>query len=361
MDEATVASYDTNAQRWYDERSAGAKRAQPRIAAFVRRRSALDHDGPVVDLGCGPAWHSPDLGPAVIATDASAGMLAVARREHPDIALVRHDLEALPFARGALAGVWANKSLQHIPAEHLPLALAELHRVTTPGAPLHLTLTDTSLDDDHDDPFGARYFSRWSEPRAVAVVEGGGFVVESVEHVDDWIVIEATRARRLPDFVRPDLRLLLVGLNPSLYSADVGVGFARPGNRFWPAALRAEMVSVDRDPLHAVRNHGIGFTDLVKRATVRADECSADEFRAGAERVAALCAWLHPHAVCFVGLSGYRSAVDRRATAGWQPDVFGGVPAYVMPNPSGLNAHTNVDDLADHFRRALQGPDAVGH
>ena len=82
----------------------------------------------------------------------------------------------------------------------------------------------------------------------------------------------------------PSLRVLVVGLNPSVYAAERGVGFARPGNRFWPAAIAAGLVTSDRDPWAAF-DAGVGFTDLVKRATPRADELSAAEYRAGAERV----------------------------------------------------------------------------
>ncbi len=154
----------------------------------------------------------------------------------------------------------------------------------------------------------------------------------------------------LPDFLAPDLTMLLVGLNPSIYSVSLGVPFARPGNRFWPAAIQAGIVSVDRDPEHALRAHRVGFTDLVKRPTVRADELSVQEYCDGAARLTAIVKQYQPLITVFVGLSGYRAAVDRNAKVGLQSLVFGGRNAYVMPNPSGLNAHTNVTDLAQHFQ-----------
>jgi TDG/mug DNA glycosylase family protein len=101
-----------------------------------------------------------------------------------------------------------------------------------------------------------------------------------------------TRARTLPDFVGPELRVLMVGLNPSEYAADAGVGFARPGNRFWPAALAAGLVSRDRDPRHALRHHHVGMTDLVKRATPGAATLRRAEYRDGLARVGRLVAWL---------------------------------------------------------------------
>jgi TDG/mug DNA glycosylase family protein len=159
----------------------------------------------------------------------------------------------------------------------------------------------------------------------------------------------------LPDTVGPGMRILLVGLNPSEYAADAGAGFARPGNRFWPAALASGLVSASHDPFRALRVDGVGMTDLVKRATARADQLDPSEFKSGARRVERLVRWLAPGAVCFVGLSGYRVAIDRKAVAGWQTLPFGGRPAYVMPNPSGLNARATPAVLADHLRAAASG------
>jgi TDG/mug DNA glycosylase family protein len=130
------------------------------------------------------------------------------------------------------------------------------------------------------------------------------------------------------------------------------VGFARPGNRFWPAALAAGVVTRDRDPLHALRVDRVGLTDQVKRATRAADELTAAEYRAGLDRLERLVGWLRPGAVCVVGLSGWRAATDRRATAGVQPGTLGGRPVYLLPSTSGLNARTSLDDLVAHLRVA---------
>jgi TDG/mug DNA glycosylase family protein len=148
---------------------------------------------------------------------------------------------------------------------------------------------------------------------------------------------------------------LICGLNPSLHAADMGVGFGRPGNRFWPAALAAGLVSVDRDPTHALEHHGIGMTDLVKRATRRADELDRVDYQEGVARLGRLCGELVPAAVCMVGLAGWRAAVDRTAVAGWQPTDLGGRPVYVMPSTSGLNAHSRLDDLTEHLLIAATG------
>jgi TDG/mug DNA glycosylase family protein len=205
------------------------------------------------------------------------------------------------------------------------------------------------------DDFPGRFFAGWQPEALAAVLEGAGFAeVEVGPGAGEWLVARGVRARTLPDTVGPGMRLLVCGLNPSLYAADAGIGFARPGNRFWPAALRAGLVTRARDPEHALVAHGIGLTDQAKRATVRAEELTVAEYRAGLERLTRLVAWLRPGVVCVVGLAGWRAVVDRRAAAGVQPDGLAGVPVYLMPNPSGLNAHTDVPGLAAHLRAAAE-------
>jgi TDG/mug DNA glycosylase family protein len=152
------------------------------------------------------------------------------------------------------------------------------------------------------------------------------------------------------------MRLLVCGLNPSIYSADAGVGYARPGNRFWPAALDAGIVTEVLDPVHALTVDGVGMTDLVKRATVAASELTKDEYAHGVGRLAWLVARYEPGAVVFVGLAGWRAAVDRRAQPGPVAGGFAGAPAYVMPSTSGLNARTSLADLTGHLRAAASPP-----
>jgi TDG/mug DNA glycosylase family protein len=190
------------------------------------------------------------------------------------------------------------------------------------------------------------------------VVDGAGFSLTALEigpadGVD--LVVRAVRRATLPDFVGPGMDVLFCGLNPSVHAAVSGVPYAGPGNRFWPAAQAAGLVEVARDPWHALRASGIGMTDLVKRATPRAGDVGAAEFRAGVARVERLVAWLHPRAVCFVGLTGYRTAVARAAPVGWQDRPVAGAPAYVMPSTSGLNARTSLAALTDHLRAVLAG------
>ena len=349
MDRATVDAYEAGAQAYRDSRTGRPEEA----AAFARR---LPPGAVRADLGCGPGLDASHLGAPLVVLDAAAAMVALV----PTGLRVRGDLAALPFRRGALAGAWSSKAYQHLPHEHLPLALADLHRSLAPDAPVRIGVFagDGAWTDDEELP--GRRFSWWAPDRFVEVVTGAGFDVESVRRdpnpYNDHLTVVATRARRLPDLVRPGLRLLVCGLNPSLYAADAGVNYARPGNRFWPAALAAGVVTVDRDPWHALRHHGVGFTDLVGRATVAAAELRPEEFRAGLDRLDRLCRWLSPGALCVVGLTGWRAATgDRRAVAGWQERRVGGRAVYVMPNPSGLNAHSQVPDLAAHLRAAAEG------
>jgi TDG/mug DNA glycosylase family protein len=218
------------------------------------------------------------------------------------------------------------------------MVLAELHWSLTVGQPIVAT---PPID-------------RPPVPRSDLLV-GAGFECVSPRGGS----VGARRAESLPDTVGPDMELLICGLNPSVVAADAGFGYAGPSNRFWKAAVEAGLVTRPRDPAAALRRDRIGMTDLVKRATPRSAELSRDEYLAGAARVHRLVEWLRPRAVCFVGLEGYRAAVDRRAAAGWQATAFGGRPAYVMPSTSGLNAHARSGDLIAHLRAALAEPPAL--
>ena len=322
--------------------------------AFARR---VARGGVRLDAGAGAGRYTGDLGRPVVALDASNTMLAALRTEHPAALAVQADLEALPLRRHAVDGAWANMSYLHLPSDRWPLALADLHRSLAVDAPIDLQVlhgTHEGFDLPGDD-VGGRFFAAATAEHLDDVLTGAGFALDAVTVDDDHGVVRATghRARTLADTVAPGMRLLICGLNPSLYSADAGAGFARPGNRFWPAAIAAGLVTQARDPLAALRDHRIGMTDLVKRATVASAELTKDEYRRGAARVERLVQWLRPGAVCFVGLEGWRAAFDRKATPGPQPRPFGGRPAYVMPSTSGLNAHSRPADLAGHLRAAV--------
>ncbi len=355
----TLDVYEASAADWQ------VGRGEPRLEESRPLGARWQAEGAVVaDLGCGPGWHLPELPDGAIAVDGARAMLDLVPGHAPGSPRVQADLRALPFARQSLDGAWAERSYVHLDRRRCPLAWWDLHQVLRVGATAHLGLFTGSADhgEHPNDDFPGRWFSLWDEPLLDHVLAGAGFTVENraPEPERSRVGLLVRRERTLADTVGPDMRLLLVGLNPSPYAADVGVGFARPGNRAWPALLAAGLATVDRDPLHLLTHHRIGMSDLVKRATAKASELTADEFRHGLVRLDALCRWLRPGAVCVLGVTGWRAAAgDRAATLGPQPRTLGDRPVYVMPNPSGLNAHTDVDDLVGHLRAALALADSV--
>lgn len=167
--------------------------------------------------------------------------------------------------------------------------------------------------------------------------------------------LESFRDATVPDLVEPGVRLLFVGINPGLWTAATGTPFARPGNRFWPALVKAGILP--RPPAYSaalgesdrrlVFDAGVGVSNLVARATARADELTRDELRGGAASLAERVAVWRPRVVAVVGLTAYRQGFDRPgAVAGRQDDAIAGCETWVLPNPSGLNAHDTVDSLA---------------
>jgi TDG/mug DNA glycosylase family protein len=152
--------------------------------------------------------------------------------------------------------------------------------------------------------------------------------------------------------VAPGLDVLFCGINPGLESARRGHHFARPGNRFWPAlhgsGFTPELLPPERD--HELPRYGLGLTNVVDRASRGADDLTPEELKAGGEQLARLAERYEPKVVALVGLGAYRTAFGRpKATIGFQPEAIGGRPAWVLPNPSGLNAHYQLPDLIRLF------------
>ena len=171
--------------------------------------------------------------------------------------------------------------------------------------------------------------------------------------------LAAYHGASLPDLVGEDPSLVFVGINPGLWTAAVQTHFARPGNRFYPALQLAGIIDRTIDTATGLTDddraylltRGLGNTNLVNRATARADELTADELRAGRTRLEAFVARHRPRVVAVAGITAYRTAFGRpKARAGEQPDGIGpdDAPArlWVVPNPSGLNAHDTVASLA---------------
>ncbi|MGB3440025.1 MAG: G/U mismatch-specific DNA glycosylase [Actinophytocola sp.] len=163
----------------------------------------------------------------------------------------------------------------------------------------------------------------------------------------------AARAKTLPDVVAAGLSVLFCGINPGLYSAATGHHFARPGNRFWPALHRSGFTPRQLHPSEQdeLLDYGLGVTNIVARATARADELTREELRTGAQKLTDLASRYGPGYVAVVGITAYRTAFDRpKATIGQQEERLAGSRLWVLPNPSGLNAHYQPDALAAAFR-----------
>jgi double-stranded uracil-DNA glycosylase len=158
----------------------------------------------------------------------------------------------------------------------------------------------------------------------------------------------------LPDVLGPGLDVLFCGINPGLLSAAKGQHFARPGNRFWPALHLSGFTPRLLKPSEQdeLPRYGLGITNLVARPTARADELTAEELRAGGVRLTALARRYRPKVVAVVGVTAYRAAFGRKAAAiGPQEELIASSRLWVLPNPSGLNAHYQLPALAEVFGR----------
>lgn len=171
--------------------------------------------------------------------------------------------------------------------------------------------------------------------------------------------LESYRDATVDDLIGPGLKLLFVGINPGLWTAATQTHFAHPGNRFYPALFRAGVIGreidrgsgmTDDDRRHLVER-GIGITNVVRRATAKASELTTAELRDGGEELRAFVAQQRPNVVAVAGITAYRSAFRMpKAQMGLQADPFEGAELWIVPNPSGLNAHETTDSLAVAYR-----------
>ena len=170
--------------------------------------------------------------------------------------------------------------------------------------------------------------------------------------------LESFRDATVPDLLGPDVRLLFVGINPGLWTAATRTHFAHPGHRFSPALQRAGILQspvsasdgMSDDDRTAFLARGLGITNLVPRATARADELTAAELQEGAERLRATVRRVRPRVVAVAGITAYRAAFGRRtARPGRQEEDVEGSILWLVPNPSGLNAHETVGSLAEAY------------
>ena len=171
--------------------------------------------------------------------------------------------------------------------------------------------------------------------------------------------LESFAGTTVPDLVGPGVKLLFVGINPGLWTAATQTHFAHPGNRFYPALRLAGIIErdIDRgvgmdeaDRAHLIER-GVGISNLAHRATAKASELGSDELRDGGEHLRRLVRRLEPVVVAVAGITAFRVAFRRpKARAGRQPGGFEGAELWVVPNPSGLNAHETVESLARAYR-----------
>jgi double-stranded uracil-DNA glycosylase len=173
--------------------------------------------------------------------------------------------------------------------------------------------------------------------------------------------LDAARDRTIPDVIAAGLRVVFAGINPGLYSAATGYHFARPGNRFWPALHRSGFTGrvLRPDEQQQLLGLGLGITNIVARATARADELGPEELQAGARVLSAKVTRLRPRWLAVVGVTAYRVAFGHRhAAVGPQEGVIGEARVWVLPNPSGLNASWPTPRLVEAYRelREAAGP-----
>ncbi|WP_432891126.1 G/U mismatch-specific DNA glycosylase [Kribbella sp. CA-245084] len=156
----------------------------------------------------------------------------------------------------------------------------------------------------------------------------------------------------LPDVIRPGLKVLFCGINPGLMSAETGHHFARPGNRFWPALQLSGFTPRQLKPAEQseLLEYGLGITNVVDKPSARADELTRAELVAGGENLVAKVLEAQPEWLAILGVTAYRDAfADRTAAIGKQDRTIGTTRVWVLPNPSGLNAHYTLPKLAEAF------------
>lgn len=157
----------------------------------------------------------------------------------------------------------------------------------------------------------------------------------------------------MPDILAPNLRVAFCGINPSVYSVVVGHHFARPGNRFWPALFASGWTPTRFHPTQdcELLGLGLGITNVVARSSVAAAEVSPEEYAEGGRLLRAKMGELKPGVLAVLGIGAYRVAFNQpKATLGLQDERIGDTHLWVLPNPSGLNAHYHPPHLARLFR-----------
>ncbi|AYF78828.1 G/U mismatch-specific DNA glycosylase [Nocardia yunnanensis] len=173
--------------------------------------------------------------------------------------------------------------------------------------------------------------------------------------------LAAAQDKTIPDLIGPGLRVLFCGINPGLWSGATGYHFARPGNRFWPALHRSgftprQLLPADQRELLGL---GLGITNVAARTTAKAEQLTPEELRAGGRALVERVETYRPRVLAVLGIGAYRTAFGRpRTVVGPQPERIGDTRVWVLPNPSGLNAHYTLDALASEFRALREAVEA---
>jgi TDG/mug DNA glycosylase family protein len=174
--------------------------------------------------------------------------------------------------------------------------------------------------------------------------------------------LKAATDKTVRDVIAPDLRVLFCGINPGLYTAAVGHHFARPGNRFWPALYAGGFTDRLLSPFdeRELLKSGYGITNVVKRTTATADQLKKDEILAGGKLLTAKVLRYRPRILAILGLGAYRVAFNKpKAKIGRQEEMVGATVVWVLPNPSGLNANYQANDLARLFTELREASDRI--
>ena len=190
------------------------------------------------------------------------------------------------------------------------------------------------------------------------------FTVMAKTHKPSRTELVAAAGKTLPDIIAPHLKVLFCGINPGLYSGATGHHFARPGNRFWPALHGAGFTDRLLAPWEQreLLRHGCGVTNLVARATAGADELTTEELGAGRRKLLTKVKRYAPRAVAFLGIGAYRQAFEQpKAILGQQQERLHEAAVWVLPNPSGLNAHATIATLAEAYREVAVAAGLVLH
>ena len=316
MDRATVDIYEERGRRVGRAPSTGAARRGPGLRRTRPLRRVAHRPGMR-----GRPLHLGSRGRRSSASTRPGPCSSGAGTAAPAALLVQGDLEALPFGPGTLHGGWAHMSYLHVPerpAAGVPWPICTAPWSWAPRVDIQVLAGDYEGDALPADRIGGRFFAAWTPERSRTSSSGPASTSGTSQSTGTTSGPGPCGPGPCPTSSVRACGCSWSASTPASTPPTSASDTPGPETASGPAALRAGLVTRDRDPAHALRVHGVGMTDLVKRATSNATALRPEEYRAGMARVERLVRWLGPGAVCFVGLTGWRHAVDRHAEAGLQ-------------------------------------------